>query len=152
MKLAVITLLLVACTTSVPPRPPTAAEAKGFLAQVVETAREGDFEALCALGGGSCEDFLNLDGGRDVPDLPPELVGGRVIEPTRDGAGGKVGGYVLEMCGVRSDGGRYYSEMLVFFDFDGELRGIEPPYWMGVRISDGNDVGSRVGDDSADEC
>lgn len=152
MKLAVITLLLVACTSSVPARPPTAEEAEGFLTQVVAIALRDDFEALCAVGGGSCEDFLDQAGGRDVPDLPPEIVGGRVIEPTRSGAGGRVGGYVLEMCGVRSDGDHYYSEMLVFFDFNGELRSIEPPYWMGVRISDGNEVGSHLDDGPADEC
>lgn len=151
MKLAVIILLLAACTTVGPTRPPTSAEAEGFLARVVDTAHSGDFEALCALGGGSCEDFLNEEGGREVPELPPEIVGDRVIEPTRDGAGGRVGGYVLEMCGKRADGETYYSEMLVFFDFNGQLRGIEPAYWMGIRISEDNEAGLHLNDEP-DAC
>lgn len=150
MRFAVLALLLVACTQS-PAPPPTAAEAEGFLAEVVDTARAGDFDALCDLGGGSCEDFLNEEGGREVPESPPEIVGGRVIEPTGSGAAGRVGGYVLEMCGQTADGETYYSEMLVFFDFNGELKGIEPEYWMGIRISDNNEAGLHV-DDPVTEC
>jgi len=152
VKLAVITLLLAACTATVPARPPTAAEAEGFLARVVDAAQSRDFEALCALGGGSCDDFLNEEGGREVPEPPPEVVGGRVVEPTRIGGGGTVGGYVLEMCGTLADGETYYSEMLVFFDFNGQLRGIEPPYWMGIRISEDNEAGLHLNDEPADPC
>lgn len=152
MRIAVVGFLLAACSTSVPARPPTAVEAGDFLTQVVATAQSGDLEALCAMGGGSCEDFLNEQGGRVVPALPPEIVGGRVVEPTRNGGGGTVAGYILEMCGEQDDGEKYYSEMLVFFDFNGELRGIEPPYWMGLRISDNNQAGQHLNDDRADVC
>jgi hypothetical protein len=146
MRVAVFALLLVACSSQPPARPPTAAEAEGFLAEVVDAARDGDFDALCDLGGGSCEDFLNEEGGRDVPETAPEIVGGRVIQPTGNGAAGKVGGYVLEMCGQKANGQSYYSEMLVFFDFNGALRGIEPEYWMGIRISDNSEAGLHLDD------
>lgn len=150
MKFVAIALLLAACVSQPPARPPTAAEAEGFLADVVATAADGDFDALCDLGGGSCEDFLNEEGGRDVPESPPEIVGGRVIEPTGTGAAGRVGGYVMEICGQKDDGQTYNSEMLVFFDFNGELKGIEPAYWMGIKISDDNEAGLNLGDPIAD--
>jgi hypothetical protein len=150
MRNALIGLLLTACT-SAPARPPTAAEARTFLTHVISVAGSGSFDALCELGGGSCGDFLNEEGGQDVPEAAPRVVGGRVIQPTGNGAG-RVGGYVLEMCGTNDDGKLYYSEMLVFFDYNGQLRGIEPEYWMGIRINESNEAGLHLNEDPAAEC
>jgi len=150
-SLVVVAFLLSACGLTQPSPPPTSAEAEAFLARVVDVARSEDFLALCELGGGSCQDFLNEEGGRDVPAEPPEIVGSRVIQPTGTGAG-RVGGYVLEMCGTKDDGEPYYSEMLVFRDARGALKGIEPTYWMGIRISDDNEAGIHINDDPADGC
>lgn len=153
MRIAVIAALsLAACTLSSPPRPPTEAEAEGFLAEVVAIARSGDFVALCEVGGGTCEDFLDQPGGREVPAEAPRIIGGRTIQPTSEGGGGRVGGYVLEMCGTNADGAPYYSEMLVFFDFNGDLHGIEPTYWLGIRIADDNQAGRHLDEGSASEC
>lgn len=147
----VAALALVACAPAVPAQPPTAAEAAGFLDEVVRVARSGDMAALCELGGGSCEDLLEQPG-RDVPATAPSIVGGRTIRPTSDGEGGRVGGYVLELCGTGADGARYSSEMLVFRDFHGALRGIEPVYWAGIRIADDGQAGEHLNDDPAPEC
>lgn len=145
-------LVLVACAAAVPAQPPTAAEAEGFLDEVVRVARSGDLEALCEMGGGSCGDFLDQPGGRDVPVTAPRVVGGRTIQPTSDRDGGRVGGYVLELCGTGPDGAPYSSEMLVFRDFHGELRGIEPVYWLGIRIADDGQAGQHLNDDPASDC
>jgi len=152
VRVALLALvLLAACTPSGPARPPTATEAEGFLAEVVRVARAGDFDALCDLGGGSCTDFLQESGGQNVPETAPTIVGGRVIEPTGVGAG-RVGGYVLELCGTNAAGETYYSEMLVFFDFNGQLRGIEPEYWMGIRISETSEAGLHIDEEPPAVC
>lgn len=153
MRIVVLAILLSACTTSVPSRPPTASEAEGFLHEVVTIARSGDLAALCEVGGGSCEDFLEQPGGREVPPAAPRIIGGRTIQPQPEGGGGTVSGYVLELCGTRADGAPpYYSEMLVFFDFNGALRGIEPTYWLGIRIADDNQAGLHLDEERASEC
>lgn len=149
---AVAVLILAACSPAPPSRAPTAAEAERFLAEVVAIARSGDFVALCEVGGGSCEDFLEQPGGREVPAAAPRVIGGRTIQPTSEGGGGRVGGYVLEMCGTNADGAPYYSEMLVFFDFNGALHGIEPTYWLGIRIADEKQAGLHLDEGSASEC
>lgn len=136
-------LVLGGCAAIVQESPPSADQAQAFLHQVVDTAKSGDFTALCDLGGGSCQDYLDLEGGRQVPEAAPVIVGDRVIQPTGTDAG-RVGGRVLELCGRTDSGDLYYSEMLVFFDHNGELRGIEPEYWMGIRISDGNTAGQHI--------
>lgn len=141
MKAVVLALLLASCLSPAPARAPTPAEAEDFLAEVVRLARRGDLAALCDLGGGSCRDFIEQPGGRDVPPGAPRIVGGR----TTPAAAGRVAGHVLELCGTDGAGEPYYAEMLVFFDFEGELRGIEPPYWLGTRISDDGEATIRTG-------
>lgn len=135
-----------------PSRVPTESGAEGFLNEVVAIARSGDFAALCEVGGGSCEDFLEQPGGREVPPAAPRIIGGRTIQPTSEGGGGSVGGYVLEICGTNAEGATYYSEMIVFFDFNGTLRGIEPTYWLGIRIADDNQAGPHLDEERASEC
>jgi hypothetical protein len=132
--------LVAACTTHQPP-PPSEAEARAFLDEIVEAAVSRDFEALCALGGGSCESFLADPGGRDVPSDRPTVVGIRFVHPRANGPRPRTGGYVLELCGRDLDGDPFYSEMLVFRDVAGELRAIEPLYWMGITIADDDSVG-----------
>lgn len=152
MRGIVLTLILAGCATAARPPPPTAADARRFLDEVVRVARSGDLAALCDLGGGSCDDFLDQPGGANVPPTAPTVVGGRTLQPAPDEAGGRVGGYVLELCGTDADGTPYYSEMLVFRDFRGELRGIEPVYWLGIRITDGDQAGLHLDEAPASEC
>ena len=143
--------LVAACTTEQPP-PPSEAEARAFLDKMVETALRRDFDALCALGGGSCESFLADAGGRDVPSAWPTVVGIRFVDPQTSGPRPRTGGYILELCGQDLDGDPYYSEMLVFRDFAGDLRAIEPLYWMGITIADDDSVGREPSAASDELC
>ncbi len=151
MRFSSVTLLalIAACTTQQAP-PPSEAEARAFLDVIVETALRQDFEALCALGGGSCESFLADPGGRDVPSDRPTVVGIRFVDQRAGGPRPRTGGYILELCGQDLDGDPYYSEMLVFRDFASELRAIEPLYWMGITIADDDSVGHEP-DSASDE-
>jgi hypothetical protein len=143
--------LVAACTTHQPP-PPSEAEARAFLDEVVETALSRDFEALCDLGGGSCDSFLADPGGRDVPSVRPTLVGIRFVDKQTSGPRPRTGGYILELCGQDRDGDPLYSEILVFRNFAGELRAIEPLYWMGITIADDDSVGRASGSASDAMC
>ena len=143
--------LVAACTTQQPP-PPSEAEARALLDEIVETALSRDFDALCAVGGGSCESFLADPGGRDVPSDRPTVVGTRFVDQQTSGPRPRTGGYVLELCGQDLDGDPYYSEVLVFRDLAGELRAIEPLYWMGITIADDDAVGREPGPASDDWC
>jgi len=147
---ALIVALLAACTTQ-PPPPPTEAEARAFLEVIVETALTEDLNALCDLGGGSCNEFIQQSGGSDVPLDPPTVVGTRRVEQETGGPRPRTGGYVLELCGRNAAGDLYYSELLVFRDFGGELRSIEPVYWMGITITD-DDTTGRDPEQSSERC
>ncbi len=143
--------LVAACTTHQPP-PPSETEARAFLDEIVATAVSRDFDGLCALGGGSCESFLVEPGGRDVPSDRPTVVGIRFVEQQTSGTRPSTGGYVLELCGQDLDGDPYYSEVLVFRDVAGELRAIEPLYWMRITIADDDSVGREPNSASDERC
>lgn len=152
MRGMLLALALAACTAQARPQPPSAAEAERFLDEVVRVARSGDLAALCDLGGGSCDHFLDQAGARKVPPGAPSVIGGRTVDPTSNGPAGRVAGHVLELCGTGTDGMPYYSEMLVFRDFHGELRAIEPAYWLGIRISHDDQAGLHLDEESGSEC
>lgn len=116
---------------------PSYEESVGFLARIVESAGQGDFEALCRLGDGNCETHLEKAGIEAVPPDPPIVVATRVV--AHDPASGAIGGRVLTVCGVDGRGQRYRSEMLIFRDGDG-LRAINPVYWDGVTIAGEGDT------------
>ena len=141
--LGLLTLVL-GCQSALVP-PPSLAEAEGLLRQAITDARAGQFDALCKLGGGSCERILG-EAGRLAPRSAPRVVGSRIQQPTQT----RHGGVVLEICGVTDAGGVYYSEMVVFRDND-RLLAIEPVYWSGYGIADDLNVGPRVGD-PAERC
>ncbi len=142
----VATLLAVAvaaCSDQQPPEAdaPTADEAITFLGRLVALAKQGDFEALCAVAGdGNCERKLD-DAGRDrVPARPPTVMGFRSLPSTRSGDQTSLGGLVLGLCGIDGLGDRYDSEMLVFRDSDGALRAINPVYWGHTMIAAGGET------------
>ena len=149
---SVMLLTLAAACTAQQPAPPSEADARALLDEIVETALSHDLEALCALGGGSCEAFLADPGGRDVPPDRPTVVGTRFVDPRPSGPRARTRGYVLELCGEDLDGDPYYSEMLVFRDFAGDLRAIEPLYWMGITIADDGSVGGQPDADRDELC
>lgn len=110
-------------------------EAVAFLARLVDLAGQGEFEELCGLGDGNCERHLEMAGIESVPPEPPTVVASRLVAD--DPSSGAVGGWVLTLCGIDGRGQDYRSEMLIFRDGDG-LRAINPVYWDGVMIADGN--------------
>ena len=79
------------------------------------------------------------------------MVGIRRVEEQTSGQGGRAGGYVLELCGQQANGEPYYSEVLVNRNVTGELRAIEPLYWIGIIIADDGTTG-RDPDQSAERC
>ena len=113
------------------------------LDRAIALATAEDVDALCAIGAGNCESILN-DAGRDVPEVPPRIIGTRIHPSTEN----SIGGVVLELCGTLDSGDAYYTEMLVFRDLirgggiDG-LHAIEPIYWSGIGIADDRDVGGE---------
>jgi hypothetical protein len=147
-----VLLALVTACLGQQPRPPSVAEARAFLNDIVDTASSRDFEGLCALGGGSCTSLLTDPGGRAVPPDRPTLVGIRPGDSQTSGPRPRTGGYILELCGLGAGGEPYYSEMLVFRDYAGELRAIEPLYWIGITIVDGDSVGHDPGAPVDERC
>ena len=134
--LAAVAGLAMACSSEPPAGTiPSQEEALGFLGRVVVLARQGDFEAICAIGDGNCKRHLD-DAGRDaVPPNPPVVVRTSIIPTSTTSAGQQsLGGVVLVLCGIDGHGQHYESEMLVFHDGSG-LRAINPIYWGRTRIA-----------------
>ena len=97
-------------------------------------AEQGEFDALCAAGGGNCEAVL-ADAGEDaVPSVRPNIVDTFEL-PTHDtGDGTMRGGLVVVVCGVDARDRSFRTEMLVFRDGN-PLRVIEPVYWSGMGVA-----------------
>jgi hypothetical protein len=123
--------VLVGCSLQSPI--PTRDEAAAFVQHLYPLAETGQFDALCAEGGGNCETVLE-DAGRDaVPAERPQIVDSFEL-PSRDtGDGTMVGGLVLVLCGVDGRDRPFRTEVLVFRDGT-RLRAIEPVYWSGFKI------------------
>jgi hypothetical protein len=138
LAVAVLGLVVAACSAATPPAGsiPTLGEAHGHLARIVDLARRGDFDGVCALGDGNCQRSLEVAGRDAVPPDPPTIVGTRVIPTTRSGDQTSYGGVVLVLCGIDGRGAHYDSEMLVFRDAQG-LRAVNPIYWGRTRIAAG---------------
>lgn len=139
-------LLAVACEAIEPVPAPSIEDAQGLLHEAEMLAQAGKWDELCELGAGNCERLLD-DAGRPAPAALPDVVGTRVQSATT----GRHGGVVLEMCGVRDSGERYYTEVLVFRD-DGDLRAIEPIYWSGYVIAEDGQAGLRIGTSADEDC
>jgi hypothetical protein len=144
--LTIVVIALVAgCAIPVVPSdgpapPPSEGEARAFLAGIVGLAMRGDFEGLCAVGSGTCQDQLR-DSGRDaVPPLPPRIVGTRVVQPQRLGDAWSTGGFVLQVCGIDGRGEPYFDEVLVLRD-GSRLISIGTVYWSRTRIAEGQTAG-----------
>lgn len=112
--------------------PPTAAEARAILAEVVARARAGDDAGFCELGGTACDATLQA-AGRRAPAEPPFVA---LNVPMRDGRGAaeSAEARLLVVCGATDDGRAYATEIAVVWR-DGGLRAIEPIYWSGLRVS-----------------
>jgi hypothetical protein len=131
----------VACSTraTLAP-PPSEVETVEFLDHIVDLARAGDFDALCAVGGGNCRRALGDAGADAVPDAAPTILGTWLLGDTPAGGGYSVGGRILEVCGVDGRGRTFRTQMLIFSE-SGQLKAIEPVYWSGIRIATDPNVG-----------
>jgi hypothetical protein len=133
-------LLLVGCAAPRGPvDPPSTAEARAFLGDIVAIARSGDLTRLCELGTGNCAKWARELGPASIPPTPPTVVREQVVPArllpgtdTRTAAG-----VLFEVCGTDGLGEPYRSEVFVFVDdSSGELRAIEPVYWWRGRVTD----------------
>ena len=117
-----------------PTAAPTVAETRTFIAEMVRLAQAGDFEKLCQMGGGNCEDILATAGAENVPADPPMVARIYEVPSVRHADGSwSQGGQMVEMCGT--NGGKpYQSQMIVFRDPHEGIIAIEPIYWSGLGI------------------
>jgi hypothetical protein len=128
-------VMLLGC--SVPSEIPSRDKAVAFVEHLYPLAEAGQFEALCANGGGNCQTVLD-DAGRDaVPNERPKIVDSFAIPSSDTADGTRVGGLVLVLCGTDGLDRPFRTEMLIFRD-GATLRAIEPVYWSGMAVSGGN--------------
>lgn len=137
LAVAILLPLLGACQTQAAEREPTREEATAFLARIVDLSQRRDFIGLCDLGGGNCEHVLAEAGLEAVPVTAPTLAADFVISGSGPPEDRSATGRVLVLCGSGRDGGRYRTEMFVFFS-NSQLIAIEPVYWSGMTIATGN--------------
>ena len=130
--LVAVASVLAACSSVTPI--PDRSEAIAFVEHLYPLAEQGQFDALCAAGGGNCEAVL-ADAGEDaVPSVRPNIVDTFEL-PTHDtGDGTMRGGLVVVVCGVDGRDRSFRTEMLVFRDGN-QLRVIEPVYWSGMGVA-----------------
>ena len=132
-----LAVAVAACTSAGPAAGtiPSVGEAQHHLDEIVRLARAGDFEAMCALGDGNCDNSLEIAGRDAVPAERPKIVTTRTVPTTSSNGQQSFGGIVFVLCGIDGRGEPYDSEMLVFHDGNG-LRAINPVYWGRTRIAD----------------
>ena len=71
-----------------------------FVAQMVRLAQAGEFEQLCRMGGGNCEQILATGGAENVPVDPPTVARIYVVPSVRHADGSwSQGGQMVQMCG-----------------------------------------------------
>jgi hypothetical protein len=124
-------------TTAGPPTPPTEATARALLEDIVAAALDRDFATLCGYGDANCPDVLAMAGRDRVPSEPPVITGTWVLPPV----GARVGGLVLQLCGIDGARAPYATEMLVQAGPTG-LVAIQPVYWSGMRVPRDATVGA----------
>jgi len=134
---AVVTIAVLAgCSPEYrPTAAPTVAETRAFIAEMVRLAQAGQFEQLCDMGGGNCEDILANAGADNVPADPPTVARIYEVPSVRHADGSwSQGGQMVEMCGTDGSGADYKSQMIVFRDPHDGIIAIEPIYWSGLGI------------------
>jgi hypothetical protein len=140
-RLIAIVVLVAACVARpgpTPAPPPSEVEARAYLDSVVAVIESGNVGGICELGPGTCESFLDGTDPATIPTTRPHVVSTRVLESRQvEGGGWQAGGRILEICGIDGLGHRYDSEILVFRS-GGELIGIQPVFWTGMRIAEGD--------------
>lgn len=134
-------LLVAACVVEPAPTPgppPSEAEALAYFDSVVAIVESGDVSRLCELGPGTCESMLDETDPSTIPTRRPLVVSTRVLVSRQmEGGAWRIGGRILEVCGIDGLGHLYASEILVF-RAEGELIGIQPVFWTGMRIAEGD--------------
>ena len=131
-------IIMVGCTLMPRPAADTieVAEAKRVLDQAVAFTRAGGANALCGMGGAVplCEGFLRDVGGiATAPRQAPRVTGSYIRPDTEQ----SIGGRVLVVEGVDSEGKPYRTEFFVLYD-GGRLVPYLPVYWSGISMSNGD--------------
>jgi hypothetical protein len=117
-----------------PHRAATAAEADDALAALVAIGTGADPNDVCqamAASPATCRALLGA--GLAPPDGPPVVVEQREV-PSREVDGGLLqGGRLLTVCGARTDGSAYRTDVLFWVE-DDEIVALHPVWWSGARV------------------
>lgn len=156
LRCALVTIAILAgscSSTYQPAAPPTEAETQAFVTQMVRLAQAGEFDRLCEMGGGNCEQILESAGVENVPVDPPTVARIYVVPSVRHADGSwSQGGQMVEMCGSDRSGAPYQTQMIVFHDPYQGVIAIEPIYWSGLSISVGAEPPVAEPSDPAFDC
>ena len=112
---------------------------------MVELAHAQQFEELCQIGAGNCDDILEAAGG--VPGDEPTIVQNEAMPGDDTGLV-----RLLSVCGSLPNGDQYHTEMAVTWQ-SGRLTVLEPIYWSGmsVGVTPDGPVATEGPSESADE-
>jgi hypothetical protein len=127
--------------------PPSEAEARQLLGQVVDRVVGGRVDSVCELGSGTCPAELRNSDRATVPRDGPTVLGSEALQPSlRSDGNWDLGGLILKLCGRDGEGQPYYSEMLVFRDPQRGLIATNALYWLGSRVVRSPAVPAAMGD------
>lgn len=116
--------------------PPSEAEARQLLSQVVDRVVGGRVDSVCELASGTCPAELRETDPATFPRVGPTVLGSEAIQPSiRSDGNWDLGGLILKLCGRDGEDNPYYSEMLVFRDPQRGLIAINALYWLGSRVA-----------------
>jgi hypothetical protein len=127
---------------------PTEPESRAFLQQLIQAAQASDVERLCEVADCQPDDRVQP---LDAPVAPPKVIGTSVLNGSSSGAQPTIGGRILDLCGVDTDGNPYRSQILVF-RADGRLRTLSFRYWQSMGVAGAEPPVTAPGPPAAASC
>ena len=158
LAVVAIALLIAGCAAfqpppNEPPPPPPLDEARAHLERVIQAGLARDWNGLCALASGTCEQELR--GNESLaPKQAPDVAEFEVLEPIGNADGWSSGGVRFTLCGTDGAGNPYESQVLVFDDGE-RLLAAAAVYWTGTGVSfapPGNGVPKAEPSDAPSQC